>query len=1425
MAKRKTDFRTRAHLEWLGFVQPQGLVVSTPALNEAGADLNRNDVEGQQLLRDCVDEEGPEPRIRNFRDFARSVLGWTFHKKFYCRNGQDGDLPDDLVVHLPEFDEVLKPDYAVRHRQKPADGPEWQLLVRTVRPDQGLDAAESGRGRLDATAHGRLERLLRATRVEAGVLYNGRAVRLVSAPRGESSGWLDFRVSDMLETQGRPIVAAMRLLLGQARLLTVPEKARLSALLKASREFQNVVSERLAEQVLHALYELVRGLQAAHDQSGGALLREPLERDPDEVYRGLLTVILRMVFLLYAEQRGLLSDDEVFERYYSLGGLYDRLQEDATHHPTTMDFRYGAWAQLMVLFRIVHDGARSGRMHLPARQGSLFDPDRFLFLSKAPEVPGQPSRGKSTAPLVPDGTVYRVLENLLLLDGERISYRALDVEQIGSVYETMMGFRIETASGLSLAIKAPKKNGAPSTIDLEAVLEVSPGKRRKWIQDRTDRKITALVNRAVRAAQTVDELHAALDSVIDKDATPDRVPHGAMVLQPGRERRASGSHYTPRSLTEPIVRRTVGPVLDGLRSDGPLTPEVVLNLKVCDPAMGSGAFLVEACRQLGDALLEAWRTHGSHEEGLREEDAVILARRVVAQRCLYGVDRNPVAVELAKMSLWLATLARDQPLTFLDHSLRHGDSLLGLGRSQIEQFHWAGRDKLVQMGTETLETMRKVERVAQLRREIRSMSPDTSRKAFLRLWTRAEDGLATVRLMGDLLVAAFFEGDRPRGREAGRKDYASKLLRDGLDALENPLDTLRFAEKPLASFHWEVEFPEVFDREGPGFDAIIGNPPFAGKNPLINGNRPGYLPWLKAIHVDSHGNADLAAHFFRRAHSLLRDGGNLGFVATNTIGQGDTRSTGLRWICKKDGVIYDATRRMSWPGQAAVVVSVVHISKNAGMAGSSSQMKSPTPTCRLDGSDVDSISAFLVQGTMHDDPVRLRENEGKSFIGSFVLGMGFTFDDTDNRGVASTLAEMRALLRSNPANQSVIQPYIGGAELNTSPTHAHHRYVINFRDYPLERDKELQPGWGDVCANWRKLGADLGIVGSSGPWESAPSCRDLLDGLRTCRRRAIELEGPKSKASRTCGDLARIVQGWLQIGKVPEDYPHPVAADWPELLEIVWKKVYPERNRKKRKALKERWWHYAEKRPGLYQAIRGLSRVLAVARVGQSLAFTFLRSKMVYADRLVLFPLASYAAFCGLQSRPHEIWARRFGSTLKDDSCYVPSDCFETFPFPLGWHTLPDLERAGKQYYELRASLMVQKGEGLTKTYNCFHDFYNHDTDIVQIRDLHDQMDRAVLTAYGWTDLAPKCDFRPVQEGKGGKIRFRYRWSDRVEEEVLGRLLELNALESKRRQSRTEDDVARPSILSSKHSRAPDYGGASPSSQPPGTLYGAGKQD
>ena len=479
----------------------------------------------------------------------------------------------------------------------------------------------------------------------------------------------------------------------------------------------------------------------------------------------------------------------------------------------------------------------------------------------------QPPNSQLPIPRVSDGVVFRVLNNLLILDGERLSYRTLDVEQIGSVYEAIMGFNLEVARGPSIAIKPKKAHGAPASIDLEKLLATKPADRPKSLKEETDQALTGQALDSLKKATTIDDLLAALEKRIAREVTPNVVSRGAMLLQPSDERRRSGSHYTPRSLTEPIVRTTLRPILERLgvgssdfgggdldrpslphisqiqfprkssgvgssdfgggdrkgdvggrenklisrpeslptgdgpgggllpghegdsaggdlrahRSDpkggrgdsrehrggsrarepqgvpaipphsasqpsgtrdprdaertrrtdeepsvrptaaahGPTgpdaqhaaatsanptpqiltpnsypTPEQILDLKVGDPAMGSGAFLVEACRQLGDALVKAWHLHDCIPKLPPDEDEVLHARRLVAQRCLYGLDKNPMAVDLSKLSLWLATLAKDHPFTFLDHSLRCGDSLVGLSREQIAAFHWQPKKQM-----------------------------------------------------------------------------------------------------------------------------------------------------------------------------------------------------------------------------------------------------------------------------------------------------------------------------------------------------------------------------------------------------------------------------------------------------------------------------------------------------------------------------------------------------------------------------------------------------------------------------------------------------------------------------------------------------------------------------------------------------------
>jgi hypothetical protein len=1358
------------HRAWLGTLSPEGLVVSPAVMADAQVVLGLLEPERQRLFtsltarrgdvpegRELTPEQADEFFIPDIPRFLTDFLGWP--ADLLIGASQEQPIPDALRIPLPELHEELVPTYALRD-PKPKDAARpWLILIKALPIGTDLDKESTGDSAAwTASPSRRFERLLRETGVPIGLVTAGTSLRLVYAPRGESAGTLTFPIGFMREVAGRRVLAALEMLLGRQCLLAAPTPARLPTLLAKSRDFQASVSTALAQQVIDAAFELVRGFQAANEKAGGTLLETVLATRPNEVYEGLLTVLMRMVFTLYAEDRGLLPSSSLYQQHYGVHGLFERLRGDAAKHPDTMDLRYGAWAQLVALFRLIHSGSKHPDLKLPARSGYLFDPERFPWLEGR-----TPAGGAQKVPAVPDGTIHRVLEKLLVLDGERLSYRTLDVEQIGSVYEVMMGFGVGLADGPSIAIKPKKKHGAPVPVNLDALLATKPADRTKTFEAQTDHKLTAKQADPLKAATTIDGILAALETAkkISRSATPQPVAKGGMLLVPSDERRRSGSNYTPRKLTEPIVRKTLEPVLANL-GEKP-TPAQLLDLKICDPAMGSGAFLVEACRQLADHLVVAWQRHGGMPPVPPDEDELLLAKRLVAQKCLYGVDKNPVAADLAKLSLWLATLAKDHPFTFLDHSLRSGDSLVGLGRKQIASLHWEPQKQRTTV-TKALEDA--ISRAAKARREILEGGDFLSPELKAQKLEVADDALSKPRLIGDAVIAAFFSAEKPKDRQktldrlsepveeflgagagagrAGAGDYVAARLRiadlvnwlhgkprdAALAASDDALAPDKPISHPLKAFHWEIEFPEAFGRENPGFDAIVGNPPFAGKNTFAASAGDIYPDWLKVLHEDSHGNADVVAHFFRRAFALLRGSGAFGLIATNTIAQGDSRSTGLRIIRRRGGIIYDATRRLLWPGDAAVVVSVIHIAKTR-----------PPPPYKLDGRAVPLITAFLFAHGGDEDPFPLNSNNGRAYVGTYVLGMGFVFDDCPEADDTTPdapwpLCTMEAVLAQNPSNKSAIFPYIGGEEFNNSPTHCPARRVINLEELDERTARTRFP--------------------------------ELM--------RLLEVKAKRSRSH---------LMGRNAIGTKRATY----------------------------------WWIHASTAKELYRALEGRDTVPVRALTSKHFNFSVLPSRLIYDQTLILFAFPPHTGLCVLSNRTHEAWSQFFGGTLKDDPRYNVEDCFETFPFPENFETNPALEAAGKAYYEYRAALMVEHDEGLTKTYNRFHDPAESNERILRLRELHAAMDRAVLVAYGWHDVPTACGFAldwldldddeladtlasapddireriesadyvlpdaaaacrfqsHIKQSGKGKLPWRYRWPDEVRDDVLARLLALNA--------------------------------------------------
>jgi hypothetical protein len=1354
------------HRAWLGTLAPEGLVVSPAVMADAQVVLGLLEPERQRLFtsltvrrgdvpegRELTPEQADEFFIANIPRFLTDFLGWP--ADLLLGNSPAQPIPDALRIPLPELHEELVPAYALRD-PKPKDAARpWLILIKALPIGTDLDKESTGDSAAwTASPSRRFERLLRETGVPIGLVTAGTSLRLVYAPRGESAGILTFPVGFMREVAGRRVLAALEMLLGRQCLLAAPTPARLPTLLAKSRDFQATVSTALAQQVIDAAFELVRGFQAANEKAGGTLLETVLATRPNEVYEGLLTVLMRMVFTLYAEDRGLLPSSSLYQQHYGVHGLFERLRADAAKHPDTMDLRYGAWAQLVALFRLIHSGSKHPDIKLPARSGYLFDPDRFPWLEGVASTAAGDRQQK--IPAVPDGTIYRVLEKLLVLDGERLSYRTLDVEQIGSVYEVMMGFGVGLADGPSIAIKPKKKHGAPVPVNLDALLATKPTDRSKAFEAQTDHKLTAKQADPLKAATTIDGILAALETAkkISRSATPQPVAKGGILLVPSDERRRSGSNYTPRKLTEPIVRKTLEPVLANL-GEKP-TPAQLLDLKICDPAMGSGAFLVEACRQLADHLVVAWQRHGGMPPVPPDEDELLLAKRLVAQKCLYGVDKNPMAADLAKLSLWLATLAKDHPFTFLDHSLRSGDSLVGLGRKQIASLHWEPQKQRTSV-TKALEDA--ISRAAKARREILEGGDFLSPELKAQKLAIADDALSKPRLIGDAVIAAFFCAEKPKDRQktldrlsepveeflsagagavrSGAGDYVAARSRIAglvnwlhgkpcdveIAASDNALAPDKAISHPLNPFHWEIEFPEVFGRDKPGFDAIVGNPPFAGVITLHESNHAEYTSYLRQMTAGTGGKCDLVAFFFRQAFQLLGQSRTIGFVATNTIAQGDTRSSGLGWICENGGTVYSALRRLKWPGSAAVVVSVVHVTKDI-----------VPPPFLLDGRQVQRITAYLFAAGGNEDPVALTVNQSRAFLGVKVYGQGFLFSDNPKDGPVTPTEEMRRIVDASPESRECIRHYIGGEELNDHPQQLNSRFAIDFGD-------------------------------------------------------------------KTESDARR----------------------WPLLMDIVERNVKPDRMRLTSQSgaekLKRFWWQYYHPAKELYVRLASQATALACSQTSKYLSFARLPSTWLFSHKVVAIAAESHAFFGTVQSSVHQEWADFVGSSMKDDPVYTPSDCFETFPFPENCETDAKLETVGMEYYEYRAALMVEHDEGLTKTYNRFHDPAESNEKILRLRELHAAMDRAVLDAYGWNDVPTACGFAldwldldddeladtlasapddireriesadyffpdaaaacrfqsHIKQSGKGKLPWRYRWPDEVRDDVLARLLALNA--------------------------------------------------
>ena len=891
----------RHHAEWLSLLEISGPFLSLPALMETfpqGLDADDPDLaaELRAAYEEWADNQGglqPDPAIHTA--WVRYVLGTVLEMGAVdtadlLLSGQA--IPAGLKASVAEHHETLRPDLILRA----PEGGAARLLVQVYPPQQELEKPVAGRN-WKAAPSTRMMELLHATQVRLGLVTNGEQWLLVSAQRGATTGYISWYASLWLEE--RLTLRAFRSLLGVYRFFGVPQAQTLEALLDASANDQQEVTDQLGYQVRRAVELLVQAIDRADQDRGRALLHGVSER---LLYETAVSVMMRLVVLLAAEERGLLLlGDPIYDQYYAVSTLRAQLRETADRSgEELLERRYDAWCRLLAAFRAVYGGVQHENMRLPAYGGALFDPDRYPFLE------GRPAGSSASAPQPADPlpinnrTVLHLLEALQMLEvqapgggpkqARRLSFRALDIEQIGHVYEGLLDHEARRAAEPVVGLQGAKNKepevplpqleqfgtfdaqaDAPGANQLDKLLdflEGQTGRSRSALRNalqtphsalRTPHSAFRTPHSALRTPHSALTLRVACgnDEALYRRVRPWRglvrdddygypvvIPAGSVYVTAGPSRRATGTHYTPRSLTEPIVQHTLEPLAyvgpaEGLpREQWQLRPAAeLLRLKLCDMAMGSGAFLVQMCRYMAERLLEAWqaeavavgaeptadRPFAGAFAGQNLDELYTLAKRLVAERCLYGVDKNPLAVEMAKLSLWLVTLSKNKPFTFVDHALRHGDSLIGAEEDAYNRWWHSLKGTVGPLYGE--ETEKALHEARRLRRELQTMQvldvQDAQRKADL--LTEAEAATARIRRACDLLVGVQLLGLNQTEQEAWRQ----KLLIEhvGSETMTSPeaQQALVAAQKNDA-FHWFVEFPEVFAQDG--FSAFVGNPPF-----------------------------------------------------------------------------------------------------------------------------------------------------------------------------------------------------------------------------------------------------------------------------------------------------------------------------------------------------------------------------------------------------------------------------------------------------------------------------------------------------------------------------------------------------------------------------------------------------------------------
>jgi hypothetical protein len=1319
------------HRSWLELVDSDGPFLAIPALKRvwpngipdfranhpdrfaALVDAKKSFEQAWERADQYPDDDKALSDYRNARDswvqtVLQEVMGWQDSLVWGETAGIQAQSPNHNVTITPKAVlSDLKGNKAA--------------LVYVIDPVESL--RETPNDGWAATQIDRVEELLRAADVPVGIVTDGRWWGLVSYKNGTmpASGVVDS-LTWIEEPRTRD---AFLTILGRQYLIGGDSNERLPVLFEESIAAAEEITEALGVQVRSAVELLVQAFSESALEAERRGLPDPLPERSRDVYEAAVTIMMRTVFLLFAEERGMLPAGELFEQSYGLVGRLERLsRREAEEGEEALDTTSMTWHRLLATSTAIYSGATFENLRMPAYGGSLFDPARFSWLTETTDE-------GMLAITVSDRVMLHVLRSVQLAqlkggEARQISFRDIDVEQIGYIYEGLLGYTATRVNETYVGLKGAA--GAEPEIPLATLEKLhqenpDPKKFASELQEWVSKDQPAAKSQS--AAAMIKGLNAEIDpslvsalsqsvggnielrdrikpflGIIRQDlrSHPFVVLPGGLLLKETPSRKNAGAHYTPKSLAEEVVLHALqplcyspGPHQTGNESEWKLRPsEEILNLKVADIACGSGAFLVAAARYLADRVVEAWIAEdpgNSHRKDLH-----LRAIRQVVANCLYGADINDMAVEMAKLSLWLVSLDRDLPFSFVDDKIFLGNSLLGLtSLDQLRALHIdpanaSGQDVLSDVNVDVDAVIRKaIELRERLASEIDEDDPMRSTTAKRRQYEQFQAVTKELRLLADGVIAAGLPlGGKPGNtlneafqnlRLAVKKAQPQQVGGEGDSSwLHSIIDkgltpTVETDYEQWTPIHWVFEAPDVIiDHDG--FDAVIGNPPFLGSQKLNSAIGGNFRDWLvRVLAFDVKGIADLVAYFLLRSFSLLAPGGNLGLVATNTIAQGDTREVGLGQLVDSGFTITRSIQSRPWPASSANL-------EYAAVWGTREAVDSRVARYS-NGKKVAQISSLLeAEGDVQGNPKVLKENSGLAFNGIYVLGMGFVVEP--ERAVEWIAVDERL--------QAVVRPYLNGKDLNNDPQQRASRYVIDFNDMSLDEAKSFE----------------------------------------------------------------------LAFARVDRD-------------------VRPERQRRRNNGkyvlsspLPEKWWLHARSRPAMRKAIAPLERVIAIAQVSATLMPTFVKADQVLDAKLVVFALDSHADLALLSSEPHRLWALKYGTTMRTDASYTPSTIFDPFPRPLSTESM---NAAGRALDETRREILIRRDLGLTKFYNLVNDSSVRDEvdeDVATVRELHHKVDVAVADAYGWNDIDLEHGFHEYR----GSIRWSVAPLARAE--ILDRLLEEN---------------------------------------------------